>query len=142
MKQNTCITFCSDKIKVKHFLSVKALIDDLRARNDGKNFGMSFRDIYPKDFELKSGWSCTVLNLNVTIMEGTFIWGLFDKRTSFYFSIFIVRMHLIKSNISQNIFYSVINSDFVRTACSTLLLRDFLPKAKELLKLMKKRFQT
>ena len=43
----------------------------------------------------------------------------------------------IESNIPQSNFYSVIKGEFLRIARSTLSLRDFIPKAKELLECMK-----
>ena len=46
-------------------------------------------------------------------------------------------MPYIESNILQNIFYSAIKGEFLRIARSTLCLRDFIPKAKELLERMK-----
>ena len=45
----------------------------------------------------------------------------------------------IESNIPENIFYSAIEGGFLRTARSNLCLRDFIPKAKELLERMKQR---
>ena len=75
------------------------------------------------------------MNLDITIKEGTFIHKLFDKGDSFPFS--FVRMPHIESNIPQNIFYSAIKAAFLRIARSTLCLRDFTPKVKELLERMK-----
>ena len=43
----------------------------------------------------------------------------------------------IESNISQNIFYSVIKGEILRIACSALCLREFIRKTKELLEHMK-----
>ena len=75
------------------------------------------------------------MNLDITIKEGTFEYELFDKRDSFPFS--TVRIPHIESNIPQNIFYSAVKGEFLRTARSTLCLRDFKPKTKELLERMK-----
>ena len=93
---------------------------------DGGGSERSIWDIYLKELELKveyHGDHATFLKLDITIKEGTFIYKLFDKRDSFLFS--FVRMPHIESNIPQNIFYSVIKSVILRTACSTLCLRDF-----------------
>ena len=68
--------------------------------------------------------------------EGTFVYKLFDKRDLFPFS--VVRMPYIESSIPQNGFYASVKGDFLRIGCSTLCLRNFLPKSKELLKRMKK----
>ena len=65
----------------------------------------------------------------------TFIYQLFDKRDSFPFS--IVRMSHIKSNISQNIFYSAIKGEFLIIVHSTLRPRDFIANAKQLLERIK-----
>ena len=46
-------------------------------------------------------------------------------------------MSLVENNILQNIFNSAIKDEFLRIARSTLCLSGFIPKAKELLELMK-----
>ena len=128
----------SDKIKARHFHSTKRFIDDLCAINDSSEFEKSTCDIYSKELQLKVEHRddhATILNLNITIKVGTFIYKLFDKRDSFPFS--IARMPHIESNILQTIFYSKVKLEFLRIACSTLCLRDFIPKAKELLERMK-----
>ena len=128
----------SNKIKARHFHSTKCFIDDLSAINDGGEFERSVCEIYPKELELKvehQGDHATFLNLDITIKEGTFIYKLFDKRGSFPFP--GVRMPHIESNIPQNIFYLAIKGEFLKIAHSTLWLRDFKPKAKELLGCMK-----
>ena len=45
----------------------------------------------------------------------------------------VVRFPHTESNIPQNIFYSGIKGEFLRTAPSTLCLRAFIPKAKQFL---------
>ena len=127
-----------NKVKARHFYSTKRFIDDLCALNDGGEFGKSFLDIYPEELELKvehSGSHATFLNLDITIKEGIFVYKLYDKRDSFPFS--IVRMPYIDSNIPQTIFYSALKGEFLRIARSTLYLKDFIPKANELLGRMK-----
>ena len=74
------------------------------------------------------------MSLDITIKEGTFI-KLFDKRDSFPFS--VVRMPHLESNIPQDIFYSTIKVEFLTISCSTLCLRGFISKAKELLEHIK-----
>ena len=118
-----------DKIKARHFHSTRHFIVDLYAIN-----GKSIFDIYPKELEVKVGHQgdhATFLNLDLSIKEGTFIYKLFDKRDSFSFS--SLRMSHKKSNIPQNIFYSATKGDFLRIYCSALCLRDFIPKAKEII---------
>ena len=70
-----------------------------------------------------------LLNLDIIIMEGTFVYKLFGKRDCFPFS--IVRMSHIESNIPHNAFYSAIKGGFLRIASSNLCLRDFISKAKD-----------
>ena len=77
------------------------------------------------------------LNLDIIIIEGTFVYKLFGKRDCFPFS--IVRMSHMESNIPHNVFYSAITGGFLRIASSTLCLRDFMSKAKELLEYMKQK---
>ena len=45
------------------------------------------------------------------------------------FPFLIVRMPHIESNIPQNIFYSAIEAEFLRIACSTLCLRGIILKS-------------
>ena len=68
------------------------------------------------------------LNLDIEIIDSIFVYKLFDKRDAFPFS--IVRMPHIDSNIPESIFYSALVGEFLRIARSTLLLKDFLEKAR------------
>ena len=108
-------------------------IDDLCAINDGHEFSKSFRNIYPKELELKiehQGTHATFLDLDITIKDNIFIYKLFDKRDAFPF--FIVRMPHLSSNIPSSIFYGSFFSELLRIARCTLMLSDFIPKASEL----------
>ena len=128
----------SDKVKARHFHSIKRFIDDLCALNDGGEFGRVHKDIYPSELELKvehSGSHASFLNLYITIREGIFVYRLFDKRDDFPFS--IVRMPYVSSNIPESIFYSAMVGEFLCIARSTLLFTDFLPKARELIHRLK-----
>ena len=73
------------------------------------------------------------LNLDITIKEGTFIYKLLDKRDSFPFS--TVRIPRKESNTAQIVFNSGIKGEFLIIARSTIYLRDFITKAKELAEL-------
>ena len=129
----------TNPIKARYFHSTKRFIDDLCAVNDSGEFGRVFKDIYPDELELKVehfGQHATFLNLDITILDNKFVYKLYDKRDAFPFH--IVRMPHKCSNIPQNIFYSALVGEFLRIARSTLLLQDFIPKAKDLLERMRK----
>ena len=125
------------KGEARRFHSTKRFIDDLCALNDGGEFGRVFREIYPPELELKvesSGMESSFLNLDIKIVDGVFVYRLYDKRDAFPF--FIVRMPHRDSNIPQSIFYSSLVGEFLRIARSTLLLHDFIPKASDLVRRM------
>ena len=89
-----------------NFFDIKTL-----SRKDSGDFGKSFREIYPPELELKvenQGNHATFLDLDITIVDGLFVYKLFDKRDAFPFS--IVRMPNIKSNIPAYIFYGTVLS--------------------------------
>ena len=95
----------NDKVKARHFHSTSRFIDDLCAINDGGKFSCLHNEIYPDELELKmehSGNHASFLNLDINIVNGKFIYKLYDKRDTFPF--FIVRMPHKESNIPQNIF--------------------------------------
>ena len=112
-------------------------IDDLCALNDGNDFAKSHRNIYPKELELKiehQGTHATFLDLDITIINKTFVYKLFDKRDAFPF--FIVRMPHLCSNIPSSIFYGSVFSEFLRIARCSLLFHDFQDKASSLFQRM------
>ena len=95
----------SAKIKAILFYSRKLFIDSLCAINDSAEPWRSICEINPKQLELKvehQGDDATLLNLDITIEEGAFIYNLLDKRDSFPFS--IIRMPHIESDIPQFFF--------------------------------------
>ena len=129
----------TDKVKARHFHSTNRFIDDLCAINDGGEFGRMFKDIYPEELDLKvehSGNYASFLNLDINIVNGQFIYKLYDKRDAFPF--FIVRMPYVNSNIPEKIFYSALVGEMLRIARSTLRFSDFLPKACDLVSRMSK----
>ena len=124
----------SDKARAMKFRFATRFIDDECNLNDGGEFGRSFHQIYPRELELKcehSGTHATFLDLEITIVDGIFVFKLFDKR-----NFFIVRMPDLSGNIPSNVFYGSVMSEFLRIARSTLLYQDFLPVASNLLKRM------
>ena len=131
-------SLCSkNDIRRYKFHSTSRFIDDLIAINDNGEFGKCFKEIYPPELELKlehQGLHATFLDLDIRISEGKFQYKLFDKRDNFNF--FIVRMPNLTSNIPTSVFYGSILSEFLRIARSTLLFKDFCPKANELYRRM------
>ena len=80
----------SDKIKARHFHSTKHFIDDLSAINYGGEFGRSICEIYPKELEHKvehQSDHATILNLDITIEEGTLYISYLIRETPFLFQL-------------------------------------------------------
>ena len=92
-----------------------------------------YREIYPSELELKcehQGSHATFLDLYIQIVDGIFVYKLFDKRDEFPFS--IVRMPDLSGNLPSFIFYGSIMSEFLRIARCTRQVEDFIPRAKSL----------
>ena len=81
------------------------------------------------------GSHATFLDLDINIVDGKFVYKLFDKRNAFPF--FIVRMPDYNGNIPAHVFYGSVMSEFLRIARSTMLYKDFLPVASKLFSRMK-----
>ena len=116
--------------KYKH---ASRFIDDECNLNDGGQFGKSYRDIYPKELELKcehQGNRATFLELDIVIENGVFVYKLFDKRDDFPFT--IVRMPDLSSNIPDHVFYGSFTAEVKRIGRATLRYQDFLPRLKEI----------
>ena len=127
----------TDKRKAFMFKHATRFIDDECNLNDGGEFGRSFHLIYPSDLELKcehQGSHATFLDLQIDILDGIFVYKLFDKRDDFPF--FIVRMPDLSGNIPSHVFYGSVMSEFLRISRCTLLYSDFLPSAINLHKRM------
>ena len=127
-----------DKVQARHFHSTKRFIDDLCAINDGNLFQSVYKDIYPDELELKvehTGTRASFLNLDISIVDGIFVYRLFDKRDAFPFS--IVRMPHIESNIPKSIFYSSFVGEILRITRSTLLFEDLKDKAEVFIQRMR-----
>ena len=125
----------SDEIKARYYHSAKGLINNFCAIMMVENLEGLFVK-YIKGAELKAEHQAdhsTLLNLNITMEGNIYIWVIWWKRLLF-FQLFNIPD--IETKIPQ-IFYSAIKSEFLRISLSTLSLRDFLPKAKELLECMK-----
>ena len=95
----------SDKGRAMKFRNASRFIDDECNLDDGGEFGRSFREIYPSELELKcehEGSHATFLDLDINIVDGKFVYKLFDKRNAFPF--FIVRMPDYSGNIPAHVF--------------------------------------
>ena len=119
--------------KAYDFHACNRFIDDICCINDKEAFGETYRNIYPKELELKCenlGNQATFLDLDIKIIDNKFTYKLFDKRDNFPFH--IVRMPHIKSNIPKYVFYGSILSEYLRIARSTLEIQDFRKKIEHL----------
>ena len=76
------------------------------------------------------GTHATFLDLDIQIVDGVFVYKLFDKRDEFPFS--IVRMPDLSGNLPSFIFYGAVMSEFLRIARCTRQIEDFIPRAKSL----------
>ena len=127
----------SDKRRARKFVNACRFIDDECNLNDNGEFSRSYQDIYPSELQLKcehQGIHATFCDLDIRIVDGVFIYKLFDKRDEFPFS--IVRMPDLSGNIPSFIFYGSIMSEFLRIARCTHLVEDFIPRAKSLVERM------
>ena len=123
----------SDKRRARMFINACRFIDDECNINDLGEFSRSYREIYPSELELKcehQGSHATFLDLYIQIVDGIFVYKLFDKRDEFPFS--IVRMPDLSGNLPSFIFYGSIMSEFLRIARCTRQVEDFIPRAKSL----------
>ena len=119
-----------DKAKALSYHGSFRFIDDKSCINGSKEFANSFHNIYPPSLELKlehQGDHATFLDLDITIVDGIFVYKLFDKRDDFPF--FIVRMPHLSSDIPSYIFYGSILSEILRIARCTLHFEDFVSRS-------------
>ena len=123
----------TDKRRARMFINACRFIDDECNINDLGEFSRSYHEIYPSELELKcehQGSHATFLDLYIQIIDGIFVYKLFDKRDEFPFS--IVRMPDLSGNLPSFIFYGSIMSEFLRIARCTRQVEDFIPRAKSL----------
>lgn len=77
-----------------------------------------------------NGNHATFLDLEINIVDGVFVYKLYDKRDDFPF--FIIRMPHLCSDIPSYIFYGTFISELLRISRCTLLFDDFVSKGKAL----------
>ena len=73
-------------------------IDDACTVNNSDAFNESYQEIYPPDLQLKcehSGDHTTFLELDITIVDGIFVYKLFDKRDAFPFLLLECQMSVV-----------------------------------------------
>ena len=122
-----------DPVSARKFKYASRFIDDDGNLNDQGEFGCSFQTIYPKELDLKcehQGTHATFLDMEINIVDGIFVYKLFDKRDSFPFD--IVRMPNLGGNIPQHIFYGSFMAEILRIGRATLYYLDFLTRVKQL----------
>ena len=93
----------------------------------GDIFLANWKEIYPDNLELKLehlGTKATFLDLEIEVVEGKFVYKLFDKRDSFNF--FIVRMPHMDSNIPPFTLCGSNFSDFLRIARCSSSVSNFI----------------
>ena len=115
------------------FKNCARFIDDEINLNDSGIFAQSFSDIYPKCLQLKcehQGQHATFLELDFSIVDGIFVYKLFDKRDEFPFH--IVRMPDLSGNIPSHVFYGSIMAELLRIARASMLYKDFISKSSSL----------
>ena len=108
-------------------------IDDQGNLNDNGEFGLSCHSIYPKELEVKcehQGSAASFLEMHINIIDGEFVYKLFDKRDNFPFD--IVRMPNLNGNIPEHVFYGSFLAEVLRIGRATLRYQDFLPRVTKL----------
>ena len=96
----------SNLYKTRKLTNNFRFIDNLIAVNDGGEFERNLKEIYPPELELNlenSGDNASFSDLDIMLQNNKFVFGLFDKRDGFPFS--IGSMPYASSNIAIKIFY-------------------------------------
>ena len=99
----------------KQFTHVHRYQDDCISFNDGNLFETKWREIYPPEMILEKTSldnHCTILDLEIAIVNNRFSFKSFDKRNNFPFD--IVNYPDLFGNIPQNPSYGVYHSQLVR----------------------------
>ena len=130
----------TDLRRARRFSNTFRFIDDLNAINDSGEFERSYLDIYPPELELgrenEDDRYASFLDLDITIVNGSFEVCLYDKRDKFPFS--VVRMPYASSNMPSMMVYSSVSAEILRIARATSNINMFLLSSKSLLIRMRK----
>ena len=97
----------TDRYKGFTFKNAFRFIDDACTINDSDAFNESYQQIYQPELQLKcehSGDHATFLELDITIVDGIFVYKLFDKRDDLPFL-------LLECQMSVVIYHSTISMD-------------------------------
>ena len=128
----------NNNIIARKFSHTFRFIDDLLAINDGGMFEKYYKDIYPKELELKKentkSNSCSFLDLSISIQNNTFLTSLYDKRDDYNFK--IVRLPYRSSNIPKKMCISSVLAEILRIARVTSTFQPFVTSVKVLVKRM------
>ena len=98
------------------FKFIDRFIDDVNAKNNKGTFNKYKDTIYSKGLEVSKEnvgiLHTTMLEIDMTIVDGKFVTKLYDKRDDFTFE--IVKYPSMLSNIHSKTVYNVFTSQFVR----------------------------
>ena len=130
----------SDLKRARNLRHVFRFIDDLIALNDDDEFLRSYKEIYPKEMELKVENqvidNASFLDLGLHVEDNIFNSKLYDKREAFHFS--VVRMPYKCSNMPFKMFYSTIGAEILRICRATSHYPPFLESVRKLILRMRK----
>ena len=104
---------------------------------DDNEFLTSFKNIYPKELDLKverQGNHVSFLDLDIKVEDSVFVYKPFDKRDKF--SLFIVRIPHLSSNIPSTISSGSIFLELLWIARYPLRTYNFIPWASDFLSRM------
>ena len=128
----------TNNLLARKFSHTFRFIDDLLAINDGGMFEKYYKDIYPKELELKKENTksnfCSFLDLSISIQNNTFLTSLYDKRDDYNFK--IVRLPYRSSNIPKKMCISSVLAEILRIARVTSTFQPFVTSVKVLVKRM------
>ena len=132
---------CTEYARAKRVFNTFRFIDDLVTVNDQGEFSRSFLEIYPEELTLnkendEANLNASYLDLDISIVNNQFEYGLYDKRNAYTFD--IVRFPFLCSNMPNKMFYSTISAEILRICRASSVYPKFLAQTKPFLIRMKK----